>query len=128
MAYALNINNIMNTEDNKDNKDNKDNNDNSQNVVNSIIDKKHKQHKQNLYKIVKKLETIINTTILNFYDNFYICESNLSRNILIENVNKKYTQLFNAITNTGEDYKTTQYYEDHIKFTTFITSEMNMIE
>ena len=122
MAHALNINNIMNTEDNKDN------NDNSQHVVNSIIDKKHKQHKQKLYKIVKKLETIINMTILNFYDNFYICESNLSRNILIENVNKKYTQLFNAITNTGDDYKTTQYYEDHIKFTTFITSEMNMLE
>ena len=102
MAYALNINDI-----------------------NSIIDKKHKQ---NLYKIVKKLETIINITILNFHDNFYICESNLSRHILIEDVNKKYNQLFNAITNTGADYKTTQYYEDHIKFTTFITSEMNMLE
>ena len=123
MAYPVNINDIMNTEDNKDNKDN------SQNVVNSIIDKKHKKHKQNKEnKIVKKLETIINMTILNFYDNFYICESNLSRHILIEDVNKKYNQLFNAITNTGTDYKTTQYYEDHIKFTTFITSEMNMLE
>ena len=119
MAYANNANNAINTINNinaiNDNQD----------VANNVIDNKDKK---NLYKIVKKIESTINKTMLNFYDNFYTCESNVKRHVLIKNVNNKYEQLFNAITNTGSDYKTTQSYEDHIKFTTFITSEMNMLE
>jgi len=119
MAYEQNANNTINTIDTIDNK---------QDVANSVIDNKDNKDKKNLYKIVNKLETTINKIILNFYDKFYTCESNFERHVLIKNVNNKYEQLFNAITNTGLDYKTTQSYEDHIKFTTFITSEMNMLE